>query len=114
MVDLLLDKLHQLFPDEGSAMTALSLLSEYGIEAHELEQERVQLAILKLSEGDLSQLHQAVTAAKVDYRDVLAWAEYPEQTRAGASGADSSPESLCAMRKRDRQQYEQWLGKLRS
>lgn len=49
----------------------------YGIEAHEPERERVQLAILKLSCGDADRLLATVQAANEDYRDVLWWAEYP-------------------------------------
>ena len=53
----------------------LSILDEYGKEAHEGERERVQLAILKLSSGDEGKLLHNVVAAKQDYRDVLMWSE---------------------------------------
>lgn len=43
--------------------------------------ERVQVAILKVSVGDVNRLMTAVAAAKRDYRDVLWWAEYPEPDR---------------------------------
>jgi len=56
----------------------LSILDEYGKEAHEGERERVQLAILKLSSGDEGKLLHNVVAAKEDYRDVLMWSEDPE------------------------------------
>jgi hypothetical protein len=56
----------------------LSILDEYGKEAHEEERERVQLAILKLSSGDEGKLLHNVVAAKQDYRDVLMWSEEPE------------------------------------
>jgi hypothetical protein len=79
-------------------------LERLGVEPYELERERVQLAILKLSEGDIGRLQRYVEVAKADYRDVLAWAEYPEQTRAGAAGPNSSPETLRAIRERDRRQ----------
>src|SRR5262249_52152388 len=52
--------------------TVLALLAEYGREAH-----RVHLALLKLSAGDVDALQSNLEAAKRDYRDVLAWAEYP-------------------------------------
>ncbi len=32
-------------------------------------------AILKLSQGDIAELHRYVQAAKVDFRDVIYWAE---------------------------------------
>jgi len=60
---------------------ALELLDTYGLAAHERERERVQLAILKLSEGNEEKLRQLVDVAKRDYRDVLFWAEYPEEAK---------------------------------
>ncbi|HYR24029.1 MAG TPA: hypothetical protein VEP30_14015 [Chthoniobacterales bacterium] len=68
------------FPKE-SWSRVLELLDTYGIEAYERERERVQLAILKLSEGNEEKLREFVAVAKRDYRDVLFWAEYPEEAR---------------------------------
>jgi len=59
----------------------LELLDTYGLAAHERERERVQLAILKLSDGNEEKLRQNVDVAKRDYRDVLFWAEYPEEAK---------------------------------
>lgn len=61
----------------------IAVLNEYGLEKWELEKVRVQLATLKLSNGDLQQLKGHITRAKQDYRDVLAAAEYPEYSRRG-------------------------------
>ena len=66
-----------LFPSR-SAKTVLELLDLYGTEGHESERERVQMAILALSQGNEDKLLQFVEAAKQDYRDVLYWAEYPQ------------------------------------
>lgn len=54
----------------------LDLLDLYGKEAHEYEKERVQLAILKISKGDMLKLRENINLAKIDYRDVLMSAEY--------------------------------------
>jgi hypothetical protein len=43
------------------------------------ETERVQLAILAKANGDLDELRRMVEVANTDYRDALAWAEYPEE-----------------------------------
>lgn len=43
------------------------------------EIERVQLAILAMANGDLNELRRMVDVANMDYRDALAWAEYPEE-----------------------------------
>ena len=59
----------------------LERLDTYGVEPYERERERVQLAILKLSAGNEEKVCEFVAVAKRDYRDVLFWAEYPEEAR---------------------------------
>jgi hypothetical protein len=57
------------------------LLDSYGVEPYERERERVQVAILKLSAGSEEKVREYVAVAKRDYRDVLFWAEYPEESK---------------------------------
>ncbi len=64
-----------------SRARVLELLDAYGVESYERERERVQLAILKLSEGNEVKLREFVAVAKRDYRDVLFWAENPEEAK---------------------------------
>ena len=71
------------FP-QGAHSRVLELLDSYGVESYERERERVQLAILKLSEGNEEKLREFVAVAKRDYRDVLFWAENPEKARLDA------------------------------
>ena len=59
----------------------LELLDSYGVEPYERERERVQVAILKLSAGSEEKVREYVAVAKRDYRDVLFWAEYPEESK---------------------------------
>jgi len=59
----------------------LELLDSYGVEPYERERERVQVAILKLSAGSEAKVREYVAVAKRDYRDVLFWAEYPEESK---------------------------------
>ena len=66
---------------ESSWGRVLVSLDTYGVESHERECERVQLAILRLSEGNEEKLREFVTVAKRDYRDVLLWAEHPEESK---------------------------------
>src|SRR2546430_1447082 len=90
------------FPKESRART-LELLDTYGVAAHERERERVQLAILKLSEGKEERLRQYVGVAKRDYRDVLFWAEYPEDrksTRLNSSHSQISYAVFCLKKKK--------------
>jgi len=102
-----------LWPDAGDRRRVLEALASYGVQAHEREQRRVRLAILKLSDGDLAAVLSMVAAAKRDYRDVLMWAEYPEDGRTlwslrpDLSAAER--ERLQEIRRRDRRQYEEWL-----
>ena len=70
----------KIFP-ESAHTRVLESLDSYGVEAYERERERVQLAILKLSEGNEEKLREFVAVAKHDYRDVLFWAENPEEAK---------------------------------
>lgn len=79
-----MDAAQSRFPSQPVA-TIIEILDLYGVEPHEGERERVQLAILKLCEGDENKLLHFVEVAKQDYRDVLYWAEYPHD--AGPDGA---------------------------
>ncbi len=63
---------HASFPNRDAA-TILGVLDLYGTESHERERERVQLAIVALSEGSEDNLLYFVQVAKTDYRDVLSW-----------------------------------------
>jgi hypothetical protein len=60
---------------ESDRAAVLAALDRYGIERHERERERVQLAIVALSGGDPGGLVELVRNAKTDYRDILAWQE---------------------------------------
>jgi hypothetical protein len=44
--------------------------------------ERIRFAVLKLSEGDITKLLSAVHHAQIDWRDVLVWAGFGNDTRA--------------------------------
>src|SRR5207237_10885475 len=68
------------FP-ESAHTRVLELLDGYGVESYERERERVQLAILKLSEGNEEKILEFVAVAKRDYRDVLFWSENAEEAR---------------------------------
>src|SRR6266581_8316593 len=78
--DEVLAAVQKAFP-ESSWAYVVDLLDNYGVEPYERERERVQLAILKLSAGNEEKVREFVAVAKRDYRDVLFWAEYPEEAR---------------------------------
>ena len=85
--------------------TAVALLERYGVEAS--EPLRVRVAVLKLSEGQLGQLEYYVDRAGEDYRDVLAWAEYPEELEQPTWRLPAS--EVRRIREADRAQYLAWL-----
>ena len=62
--------IQETFPNED-LQTVLDVLSEYGKQSFERDVERVQIAVIRLSEGDVDKLLQLVSDAKRDYRDVI-------------------------------------------
>ena len=105
--DLVIAKTRECFPNEDQEKV-MDILDLYGKESHVRELERVQIAILKLSDGDLENLRAYVEIAKSDFRDVLASAEYPEEMSKQVWKM-SDKEEVKRIRERDRQQYIDWL-----
>lgn len=104
--ELVLKKLGDRFPDPAKAEEALAILDRYGTEEWEQEKDRVQLAVLKLSEGDIEKLRLHLRRAKEDFRDALVPAESPESWM---PPFDRPAAERAAIRERDRAQYEAWL-----
>jgi hypothetical protein len=104
-----LEKIAQYWPDVDP-QEVMNVLDKYGVESHERGRARVQLAILKLSEGERERLKELVGIAKRDFRDVLAYAEYPEEMSIGFIGVSQlSSIEVKELRKRDKEQYLNWL-----
>jgi hypothetical protein len=107
--DLVLKKIKEIFPQENPE-GVMAILDLHGVESYERERERVQLAILKLCNGRVDELVSNVEMAKQDYRDVLAYAEYPSEMRRSASDMQRmSLGEAQGIRSKDRQQYLEWL-----
>jgi hypothetical protein len=106
-------KIDALWTDPVERGRVRAELQKFGTEAHEREAERVRLAILKLCDAHTERVIELVAEAKRDYRDVLMWAEYPGEGQAlWAVRPDLSTEErlrLEDLRRRDRQQYQDWL-----
>jgi hypothetical protein len=105
-----------LWSDPEDRRRVVDALLTYGVESYEHETKRVQLAILKLSAGDVAKALSAVAAAKLDYRDVLVGgAEYPREGGAlwplNVPLTESNQNRLDDVRKADRAEYEEWLKK---
>ena len=105
-LEIVLKKIHQVFPGK-KYQEILSILESYGIKPHETGRVRVYLAILKLcDEEGLSDPSHYVKAAKTDFRDVLAWAEYPNKMKFGPT---KDPVKSAELTKKDQEQYDAWL-----
>lgn len=91
---------------EHKNQVVMDILNEYGEKDYQRERERVCLAVLKLSEGDLEKLRRNMDIAKVDYRDVLALAEYPNYIKAGLNMTDREKKINIDL---DWKQYCDWL-----
>jgi len=89
----------------------LAILDRYGAEPWERERDRVHMAVLKLAGGSVPELRRQVEAAKVDYRDPLAQAEYPNRLTCMTPTRLLPPAEVEAMDERDRAQYHRWLAK---
>jgi len=101
---------------EAERSEALAGLALYGVVPHEREAPRVRLAIVKLSAGQLDRVKDLVGQAKQDYRDVLMWAEFPDEGRSLWTTSARTPEQqkeLSAIRQRDLEQHARWLTEVR-
>lgn len=106
MKALLECKLELMFPDDFTRRRVRRILQDYGNGVHEHEPDRVRLAILKLAGAELQSVEKYTGYAREDYRDILAWAEYPRQSRQWAM---PESEEKRKMLEADRAEYEEWL-----
>jgi hypothetical protein len=101
-----IEKARRLFPDV-LLDDVLAVLDGYGGEPYQQEKERVQMAALKISEGDLDRLRDAVATARTDFRDVLLAAEYPREGVVGLAGP-ASEDDFARAREEDARRYREW------
>lgn len=106
--EILARKLKALFPEEHERAQVLATLETYGAGKHEQEPDRVRLAVLKLSGGDLKQIQRYTAFAKQDFRDILTWAEYPRQSKKWSMPDGPKKRKLVEA---DRAEYEDWLSR---
>jgi hypothetical protein len=105
--DLVIAKVNRCFRYDGETKI-LEILDLYGNQSVETARGRVQIAMLKLCEGNLEKLQKLVRDAQADYRNVLAWAEYPEAMKKD-TWKMTDKEEVARIRARDRKQYLDWL-----
>jgi hypothetical protein len=97
-----------LFPNELERKRVEKVLKEHGTRDYYREA-RVGLAVLKLAGTELERIEYYISQADVDYRDVLAMAEYPGQMREPHSLKEEDPERYEQIMEEDRKQYEEWI-----
>jgi hypothetical protein len=73
--------------------------------------ERLQLAILKLSNCDLDQLHYYLDSAERDVFTIVGLAEYPEASHMGREYLNLTNPEQEVIHQRDQRQYLNWLKK---
>jgi hypothetical protein len=99
----------RVFPD-AAPTEILAVLDRYGVESYEQEPERVRMGALKLSGGDRAALEHYIEVAKLDFRDVLAGAEYPGFLDAGFTGVEEMrPAERRRLVEADAKQHADWL-----
>jgi hypothetical protein len=94
------------FPTEEFA-NAMAILNEYKPRYND-SPFSVQLAALRLANGDVPRLRSAIESAKSDFRDVILWAVYPSYIK---SGRNLSERQRRRMSESDRQQFQEWLSR---
>ena len=113
--DTVVRKVERVWDDPAQRRKVLRALEEYGRDDPDdpAGSERVQLAILKLSNRLAHRVVELVSEARRDFRDVLLWAENPRESQAvWAVRSNLTPEEharLEEIRRRDRDDYEEWL-----
>jgi len=93
------------FPVDQVA-NVMAILGEY---TWQRERPRVQLAALKVADGDLQRLRTSIESANRDYRDVLAAAEYPAYSKVGFRTKELPADEQRRIMDSDWRQYEAWL-----
>jgi hypothetical protein len=96
----------------GEVVAVMHILDLYGSKDWHVEIDRVRLAALKLAEGRLDVLQDAVQEASVDFRDVVGPAEYPnyDKLNSTTTSSDAAKEQAIAD---DWKQYSEWLTRTR-
>ena len=93
----------------GEFDAVMAILKQYGVEKWHRECPRVQLAALKLANGDLDKLQKIINVARTDYRDVTVPAEYPEYGKRGFRIRELPIQDQERIIDSDWDQYERWL-----
>ena len=101
--------LARMFPDHKLRQQVEAILSRYGKDGVDREPKRVRLAVLKLAGRDLEAIKMNLGFALGDYRDVLAWAEYPKAIKSNSWRLPAGSPEKKKLNLADKRQYQEWL-----
>ncbi|MFC1524345.1 hypothetical protein ACFL6N_06100 [Thermodesulfobacteriota bacterium] len=80
---------------------------------NEIDINRLQAAIIKLSKGKLSELKETVSGAYEDPLDIVLWAEEPNLYKASLERSKPpSGQEKEQFEEKDKKQYSEWLDSL--
>jgi hypothetical protein len=112
--ELMLKKLSAVFPDPVVADNALKDLDRLANAVEPAALDSVQLAVLKLSDGEIWLLRDWIKAAREDFEMVLSQAREPERFdylrgKALKKNGAQTAAARTEMQKRDQRQWVEWL-----
>jgi hypothetical protein len=101
-------KLDSVFATDRERSEALRLLSSYGTTEFDSGTDRVRIAALYNARGSLERLAVQMELADIDYRDVLASAEYRSVMALPVDSRPGSDDYIAALQD-DTARYQAWL-----
>jgi hypothetical protein len=99
----------RLFFDAEVHTRAMQILRRFSTSTPDLSRDRVLLAILRLSHGDLPEMERTVTGANEDPEDIVDWAETPAKMRLINGFRGMTASQVQQVTDADRQQYDTWI-----
>ncbi len=70
------EKINRDFKPPDETALVLSVLGDFADRHPDLSIDRILRCIVFVADGDMNTLEQAIDLAKLDYRDLIVWAEY--------------------------------------
>jgi hypothetical protein len=101
-------KLNSAFATDRERSEALQLLNSYGTTEFDHGTDRVRIAALYNARGSLERLAAQMELANIDYRDVLASAEYRSVMALPVDAGLGSDAYIAAIQE-DTTRYQAWL-----
>jgi hypothetical protein len=75
----IIEKISRDFKNHDEAELALTVLTDFVEENQDISNDRILRCMVFVANGDIATLEQAIELAKIDYRDLIVWAEYDDK-----------------------------------